>query len=74
MSTNLLQRFAATTDRPDYQWVCRNSTSGRGLRLHQVHPDWIYVAPEMRTFSEAFNTPEEAIEAYLSDFRKESSS
>lgn len=62
----LLATFAATSHRPDWPWMCRHSTSGRGLRLHQVSPDYAYRAPELRFGDEIYPTPLEALQAFLS--------
>lgn len=61
----LLATFAAASENPDWPWVCRHSTTGRGLRLYQTNPDWIYQAPELRMFDQAYATPIEALKAFI---------
>lgn len=46
---------------PGLPWVCRESTTGRGLRLHQVSPDDFSVLYGLSTYP----TPHEAVEAFL---------
>lgn len=45
---------------PQLPWVCRDSTTGRGIRLHQIDPD-----SAARRGWTTYHTPLEAIEAYL---------
>lgn len=48
----------ATLMDEDGRWVCRNSTTGRGLRLHQTTGDRWRELP-------TFRTPREAVVAFL---------
>lgn len=48
------------------RWVCRQSTSGRGLRLHQVSADSIREdGTHALTGGPTFATPREAIEHFI---------
>jgi hypothetical protein len=45
-------------------WCCRDSSSGRGLRIHQTRAYNLYTAPEIIGGAMG-NTPQEAIAGYL---------
>lgn len=67
----LLDQLTAASPRSDWPWVCRDSTTGRGLRLYQVEPDYAYRAPETRTHKgEVFATAGEAVADFLSAVSK----
>jgi hypothetical protein len=58
--SDLLDRLAKAAD-PQYGgWICRTSTTDRGLRLHQIsqHSAAYWNLP-------VFSTPQEAIAAFL---------
>ncbi len=59
MQIDLLKMLEQLGD-PYLRWVCRDSTSDRGLRLHQVHED---TADRMGWTT--YQTPREAVVAYL---------
>lgn len=56
--------------RPRDKWVCRKSTTGRGIRLHQVKPEEIdkygrLILQGQVTKIPTWTTPREALEHFL---------
>lgn len=64
----LLLRGLAECSNPNLGWICRNSTSGRGLRLHQTGEPVGEVHPLCGR--KVQKTIREAIEDYLKDNHK----
>jgi hypothetical protein len=64
----LLDLLAEEGRKNGQRWVCRQSTTGRGLRLHQVTPDGLGGADgTTHTLSgqPTFVSPREAIEHFV---------
>lgn len=70
----LLNMLASLGNNPGtgMPWVCRQSRTGRGIRLHQVSegkPGDIYGDIHDRSSRFMYATPREAIESFLADPR-----
>lgn len=55
---DLLDKLFVEGQRFNLKWVCRESSTGRGMRLHQL-------ADSEKSNVESFDTPKEALEVFF---------
>jgi hypothetical protein len=61
-----LDKLASVNPSPELPWCCRWSSTGRGLRLHQI-PSRDALAFNVKVY----DTPREALDAFLLEYHRE---